>query len=466
MKKYIKNNFLTATAVLATVSLLATANTVLAQTTGTGTNGPLLANAVAGKLMLKADVGYVYSFAGDWSKTGGLNPGDNKSKSTGGVGYGASLGWTSKTGFGLSADYLGFNHKWTGLGTNDSTTQFNYDAAYHVVTFVPNYRFKLDSADNWGLRVGLGVGFSLSDVNWAQKITNGAQSGGLRVAGGAYYIDLSGNSGFPGYIPGGSSLCGGASNAFYVFDSVGGSISGINPDATSQCRTSIPSSKIIDVGDYAIATWLRGLGIGKSDIQNRASGNGTIIKTGVTLNYFTTIASQVINSCVWDGDGASPTTLGCYQSDGTQFVTAAAQAVCTSMGAFTYYTFAPGSLSGSCVLDQAQAAAAAKLAQDTADCLAKGAGYNYANGICNAPAQAADSGFDAGFVLAPQVALEYDNNLLHFDINVKYIHELLNVRYFGSEGSVDSTKSSGAIAYTSKAGPLALFIGAGIGINF
>ncbi|MDI9314536.1 MAG: hypothetical protein QM529_07690, partial [Hydrotalea sp.] len=161
-----------------------------AATSGTGANGPLLANAVAGKLLLKADVGYVYSFAGDWNKSNSSSPsiGGNTSTATGGVGYGVSLGWTSKTGFGLSADYLGFNHKWTGLGTSDATTQFNYDAPYHVMTITPSYRFRLDSADNWGLRIGLGVGFSLSDVSWAKNLSaSGAQSGGLRVAGGAVY---------------------------------------------------------------------------------------------------------------------------------------------------------------------------------------------------------------------------------------------------------------------------------------
>ncbi|MDI9314376.1 MAG: hypothetical protein QM529_06870, partial [Hydrotalea sp.] len=55
---------------------------------GTGANGPLLANAVAGKLLLKADVGYVYSFAGDWNKSNSSSPsiGGNTSTATGGVG--------------------------------------------------------------------------------------------------------------------------------------------------------------------------------------------------------------------------------------------------------------------------------------------------------------------------------------------------------------------------------------------
>ena len=66
---------------------------------------------------------------------------------------------------------------------------------YHVVTFTPNYRFKLDQANHWGLRLGLGIGFSVSDIAWAKQITTA--SGGSqadkagnkleKIAGGANY---------------------------------------------------------------------------------------------------------------------------------------------------------------------------------------------------------------------------------------------------------------------------------------
>ena len=91
---------------------------------GTGNNGPLLASKVAGKLMLKADIGYVYNFAGDWEKTGGANHGEHKSVGAGAIGYGLSLGWTHRSGFGLSGEYIGFTHRWT--GTANGTQKYNF----------------------------------------------------------------------------------------------------------------------------------------------------------------------------------------------------------------------------------------------------------------------------------------------------------------------------------------------------
>ncbi|MDI9314523.1 MAG: hypothetical protein QM529_07625, partial [Hydrotalea sp.] len=178
-----------------------------AQGAGSGNNGAspsssgavgqnLLANSVAGKLMLKADVGYVYSFSGTWNKSTAEKPsiGGNTSVATGGVGYGVSLGWTHKSGFGIAGDYLGFEHKWTGGGTDVTkpNNQYNYDAIYHVLTVTPNYRFKLDAADRWGLRLGLGVGVSISDITWARKLdtANNAQAkNGTKVAGGAVFYN-------------------------------------------------------------------------------------------------------------------------------------------------------------------------------------------------------------------------------------------------------------------------------------
>ncbi|MDI9314548.1 MAG: hypothetical protein QM529_07750 [Hydrotalea sp.] len=405
---------------------------------GTGANGPLLANAVAGKLLLKADVGYVYSFAGDWNKSNAELPsiGGNTSTATGGVGYGVSLGWTSKTGFGLSADYLGFNHKWTGLGTDVHGTQFNYDAPYHVMTITPSYRFKLDQADNWGLRVGLGVGFSLSDVNWAQKLpASGAQSkAGTKVAGGAVYAI--------------------GAAAVFCADSIGGSspasLTAGQCVSSAQAFPSAPNS---------------GTGYNFSDDNNAVDSinkevvyfkyqNGTVSYglwrqlTGVTSNTDTTNALAQLNR----NNPPNTTAL-------------------TSVSIFESradYVTRLGATAAAAVEARVTSAA------DKAACDVKAAqGYTWNGTTCNAPAPApapaaagGSAKDDAGFVLAPQVAVEYDNNLLHFDINVKYIHELFNVRYFGSEGSVSGTATSGAITYTRMAGPLALFIGAGLGVNF
>ena len=62
-----------------------------------------------------------------------------------------------------------------------------------------------------------------------------------------------------------------------------------------------------------------------------------------------------------------------------------------------------------------------------------------------------------GFTLLPEIALEYDNGMLHLDINSRYIHGLANVKYDGSQGAGDQLQ---------KSGPLAVFVGGGLGVNF
>ena len=104
------------------------------------------------------------------------------------VGYGASLGYTHQSGFGLSADYLGFNNKWNSGGNN-------YDASFHALTLTPSYRFALDRGNQWGLRLGLGVGLSLSDITWgsggktANALTTTNNPAG-KMAGGATFFSM------------------------------------------------------------------------------------------------------------------------------------------------------------------------------------------------------------------------------------------------------------------------------------
>ncbi|MDI9314551.1 MAG: hypothetical protein QM529_07765, partial [Hydrotalea sp.] len=194
-----KNILINATAMLLITTALNTAvfttqanaqtakNTNLSSSSSVAVGRNMLANAIDGKLLLKADVGYVYSFGGGWTKSGTGVTGDNQSTATGGFGYGVSLGYTNKSGWGVSADYLGFAHKWTGVGAGGQGN-YNFDAPYHVMTVTPSYRFALDRANRWGLRLGLGLGFSLSDISWkAAGSPSGAASNGTKVAGGAAY---------------------------------------------------------------------------------------------------------------------------------------------------------------------------------------------------------------------------------------------------------------------------------------
>ncbi|MDI9409886.1 MAG: hypothetical protein QM523_11680, partial [Candidatus Pacebacteria bacterium] len=369
--------------------------------------------------------------------------GGNTSTATGGVGYGVSLGWTSKTGFGLSADYLGFNHKWTGLGTDGQGTQFNYDAPYHVMTITPSYRFKLDSADNWGLRVGLGVGFSLSDVSWANKTAvGGAQSkAGTKVAGGA---------------------------VFYTSSAIPLNIFSSQPSLTGNCvsaNSELPSGLVFS--DSKGSTSLdASLADGAMNKCNKLNGGYVNAVNGLSdaqivealnngkLVTFVSDSTNPIAYTVWSQVFGSNATIlginGLLNSSGNIFEPVSATNVAVTMNPTTW--------------DKLTLAQQTKL-KTTLGLVTNNITEPPTN---NTPTESSGGSAkdDAGFVLAPQVALEYDNNLLHFDINVKYIHELFNVRYFGSEGSVSGTATSGAITYTSMAGPLALFIGAGLGINF
>ncbi|MDI9314036.1 MAG: hypothetical protein QM529_05120 [Hydrotalea sp.] len=399
------------------------ANIAMAQTTGTGTNGPLLANAVAGKLMLKADIGYIYSLNGSGAT------------SASGVGYGASLGWTNKSGFGLSADYIRFNNKWTGPGISDATKQYNYDASYNVVTLVPNYRIKLDSAGYWGIRLGVGVGLSISDVNWVSQASasGGAQQNGVKVASAASYavtkskggpaITVSpsdfGLSSDPMFGGNCAVTNGNFSTAMIFSDSKGAPLAtgaGMQlGDGSNRCTVTANNNHVAGFSNAQIANALITGKIQLSDIRMEnpvAYGVWSVFLQG------NPVASAIV-------DFNRATALGFFEAGNTVYV---ATALWNQLDtAVQGYLTAAGAVAG------------------------------------EAPVTPSVTKDDLGFVIIPQVAVEYDNNLLHADINVKYIHELFNVRYAGNEALALASAQG---TYASKAGPLALFIGAGLGINF
>ncbi|MGI9461498.1 MAG: hypothetical protein ACR2NY_02845 [Alphaproteobacteria bacterium] len=123
----------------------------------------MLADKIDGKLTLSGNVGYIYNFAGKWRS--------HNSKSGNSVGYGLSFGYDHKSGFGISSEYLTYTHNYE-IG-NDS-----YKVPYHIATFTPSYRINFE--DNWYLKVGLGLGFSISSI---QKM----DYTGTEIADGALY---------------------------------------------------------------------------------------------------------------------------------------------------------------------------------------------------------------------------------------------------------------------------------------
>lgn len=81
-------------------------------------------------------------------------------------GYGANIGYTHKSGWGVSADYFGYG-----------------GSAYNAVTLSPTYKFALDKNGEFAIKVGLGVGASFSE----QSTTSVATTGAIKIAGGAGY---------------------------------------------------------------------------------------------------------------------------------------------------------------------------------------------------------------------------------------------------------------------------------------
>ncbi len=124
-------------------------------------NHHLLANKIDGQLTLKVDLGYVLQFSRKLGKS--YQDGNTDSTSLGaasGFGYGASFGYTSNKGWGISVDYLRFNRKW-----NDNI--YAYNTNDNIITLTPSYRFGLDNKNQWGIRFGLGFGVLLSDIKYS-----------------------------------------------------------------------------------------------------------------------------------------------------------------------------------------------------------------------------------------------------------------------------------------------------------
>ncbi|MDI9314544.1 MAG: hypothetical protein QM529_07730, partial [Hydrotalea sp.] len=340
--------------------------TALAQTTQTaktanssgqwGVKNPLF-DAVAGKINLTANLGYVFNFASNWDSndigTGNAN---------GAVGYGARLGWTHKSGFGVSGDYLGFTSKWSNGG-------MDYTNPYNILTITPSYRFSFGQNKEWGVKVGLGVGMSLADVSWGKdtQTAKGVNGGASRkVAGGAVYKTTTVSS--VGSVPvpvaaAAPSVCNNTNTGIVsTIDSQNN-----NPNKCPNFSTTVTNEQI--------ATWLKDLGVTSSD--------------GITLVY----QSDKVTIATNGADGAVAPEVACLVWGGTWNGT-----------------------------------------KDSA---------TETSASCAAPGGSAKD--DAGFVLAPEIAVEYDNGLFHGDINLRYIHGLANVKYDGQNTTANQLQKSGPL---------------------
>ena len=426
--KNIKKQILTATTMAtallagtATALLAGTATNLHAQTANNswGVKNPLF-DKVAGKLNLTANVGYVYNFASKWD---GADIGTGKAN--GGVGYGARIGWTNTSGFGISGDYLGFTSKW-------SNGDKQYTNPYHVLTITPSYRFSFGQTKEWGLKVGLGVGMSLADVSWGEAKT--AKGTASKIAGGAAYSTVL-------RLPGSNGACSAPSE---FSDSLGGSFT------VSAVTITIGASKCNDNANGVPAD---------SGVSDTAMANAFIGADGQRLLGSIGAIGGVIPYGLWSGLATSTTnnTLAAQWLDLFVVGKTPGAGVTSFLQSVTLESVSAANtrISGGVAAVTINQAIFNLLNAKTKDALLIATGAKVAD--APAPASGGSAKDDAGFVLAPEIALEYDNGLLHADLNARYIHGLANVKYDG-QGSTSNQLQ--------KSGPLAVFVGAGFGVNF
>ncbi|MDI9314530.1 MAG: hypothetical protein QM529_07660, partial [Hydrotalea sp.] len=326
-------------------------------------------------LQLLATVGYVYSLAGDWHKSSAGQESNNRSVATGGVGYGASLLYKPSWGggFGLSVDYTGFNHDWVGGGGNNGVTDYNYSARYDIFTITPSYRIALDSRNHWGLRLGVGVGFSLSDVAWGRS-PSPANNAAARVVGGASYHLKD----YDGAVLGIATAC-------VLTDSQGAGVGRQAANSWFGCNSNHPT----DSSDAAIVDYLK-------------NNTGNIV----------VIDDDGLNG-VDDPDAEYPVAYNVW--------TKAMQTKSSALKLASVDDFEHGYRVVSIPYTIWN-----RLSTETQEAIQKlGA---LPTNIVGDSGSAKD---DMGFVIAPQVALEYDNGAFHADINLRYFHALKDVEYYG-----------------------------------
>lgn len=399
------------------------------------------ANIVGSQFTLQGNVGYMYNFSSRWNIDGrNIKGADNHA-----VAYGGSLGYTHRSGFGLSADYLGFNNKWTGDNTR-------YDASFHALTLTPSYRFALDKNAHWGLRFGLGVGLTLSDLTWgavagsANGLSDGLSIGG-RVADGALYTRFNNLTEIQAFGCSGKT-------AEVIYDSTG--FGGRN---RNQCVRAHDGSKAADINDSKIAQWFAK--DDKARLGNPSTPNGhsavgydvwslllkgadgdknalRILSADLAIGITEAQAKRGLKQLLGGYDGKTrPQSLQAYDDEAVHSRIYRATHSATALG----------------LTDE-----------ESARLRHAGIVFGAANttNTTNGTPSATNAGVakdDLGLVLVPQVTLEYDDGVFHGGLNVRYLHALKNVKYDGTGDVAGKT-------YTAMAGPVGLFVGIGAGLNF
>lgn len=361
-------------------------------------------NFLDGRLTVKTDIGYLYNMPGTWQRGDGKTT-DAAGNST--VGYGASIGYTHRSGFGFSTDYLGFNSNWSSNNGAESQSapnnSYHYNARYDLVTFTPSYRFQLDKANHWAIRLGLGLGLSLSQMTITRQPD--AVSGALQLAKGAITTSLGStfdnrstiyifnNSGYttanqPGYD--GQYLC--SDDNPFAFTSADGSAG--------------PFYRSVHIGvDFYMGTTTKHQGFYAENNNFVLPANSCL--TGVTFT------NTVIG------------TNGGGRFSGVRAITTMPLSSIFQDPNAPQPTPAPPQVTTTATVKD-----------------------------------------DMGFVIAPQLSIEYDNGIFHGDIKMRYFQALKNVDYFGADHALYRSDQTSGNQYTNRSGPMAFFASLGLGASF
>ncbi|MGI9348154.1 MAG: hypothetical protein ACR2PV_09235 [Gammaproteobacteria bacterium] len=359
--------------------LLCATTLSLALLSGTAQAQNMLANKIDGKLTLSGNVGYIYNFSGSWRSTE-----SHTSKSGNSVGYGLSFGYDHKSGFGLSSEYLTYTH-------NYETGGASYKVPYHIATFTPSYRVNFGKDDNWYMKTGLGLGFSISSI---EKTTT---NGNIEIASGLLYYNRELEDGKLCHIAndhrdGGLFIERGHVVPVYAASEPDGS--GNQRAFTESPFVGIEFEPDPSVGDT--------LPVGIACLTLWDGGTFTVLhEDGLHYAYGTYKIESDANNSPYPAEYAIDQTDGIItretppQSDGSNIVTIE---------------------------------------------------FNDEEDIRTLAID------DAGFIIAPTLAFGYDDDIFHFDITTKYIHALKDVLYHGENGDPNQTQNKGPLAFYIGAG--------------
>ncbi|MDI9314368.1 MAG: MAP7 domain-containing protein [Hydrotalea sp.] len=376
-------------------------------------------HAIGGKLTLRGTVGYVYNFV-QGNNFGSF--GFVKAKFNG-FAYGVSLDYTNDIGVGLSADYMNFKTNMTSVGPGDNSVyQYHYSADYNILTLTPNYRFKLDAAGHFGIRLGVGLGINAPNITWGKEPN--ITTGDVRATAGALYTGprLMFNPKCTG-LYGGSGVVGGGG---YTDSKGAGSPSDPNgfywpAGACDLGQAHITDQQVAEALERDVPTF------------------GGAVRDG-QISYYTGVVSHAVWKKILSTDANSK---GAAALDKPFLGQPGAEAQ-FEWGKATWVPYSVWNVLSPSTQKNLLAAGAIP-----------GPPPDLTIGVNK----------DIGFVVAPQVAFEYDAGMLHADINMRYMHELKKTKQHYEAGAAPETEAMN-ISDTSKSGPLAFFVGGAIGLNF